>query len=95
MQTHTSHPTRLAGARLNALHSYPWLMLISRSTLFIFFQLLIALILMIAGDPSVSNAFQESARWWTFMAFLANFASIYLLVRVFKAEGKHYWEQFI
>ena len=26
------------------------------------------------------------------MAFLANFASVYLLVRVFKTEGKRYWE---
>ena len=67
--------------------SYPWLMLISRSVLFIFFQLLIALVLMLLGTPS---AFGESARWWTFIAFLANFASIFLLMRVFNAEGKRY-----
>ena len=69
--------------------SYPWLMLISRSALFLFFQILIALILAIAGTPS---AWDESARWWTFMAFLANFASIYFLLRVFNAEGKRYWD---
>ena len=62
-------------------------MLISRSALFLFFQLSIALSLSIVGTPSAWN---ESARWWTFMAFLANFVSIYLLVRVFKAEGKRY-----
>jgi hypothetical protein len=67
--------------------SYPWLMLVSRSALFLFFQLLIALILAVTGTPS---AWGESARWWTFMVFLANFVSIYLLVRLFKAEGKRY-----
>ena len=62
-------------------------MLISRSALFLFFQLSIALSLSIGGTPSAWN---ESARWWTFMAFLTNFVSIYLLMRVFKAEGKRY-----
>ena len=69
--------------------SYPWLMLISRLVLFLLFQLLIALILAVAG---IQSAWAESARWWTFMAFLANFVSIYLLVRVFNAEGKQYFE---
>jgi hypothetical protein len=68
--------------------SHPWLMLISRSALFLFLQLLITLVLSAIHTPS---AWDESARWWTFMAFLANFASLYLLVRVFKAEGKRYW----
>ena len=67
--------------------SYPWLMLISRSVLFLVFQLLIALVLAMTGT---SSAWDEAARWWTFMAFLANFASIYLLVRVFNIEGKRY-----
>lgn len=69
--------------------SYPWLMLASRSVLFLVFQLLIALVLTLAGMPS---AWSESARWWTFMAALANLASMYLLVRVFNAEGKRYWD---
>lgn len=72
--------------------SYPWLMLISRPVLFLLFQLLIALVLALAGTPSARGAFQASTRWWTFIAFLANFASIYLLVRVFNAEGKRYIE---
>ena len=71
--------------------SYPWLMLISRSALFLFFQLAIALILAVTGTPSAWN---ESTRWWTFMAFLANFASMYLLVRIFNAEGKRFWDLF-
>jgi hypothetical protein len=69
-------------------------MLISRSALFLFFQLLIALLLALAGTPSAWDAFQSSARWWTFIAFLTNFVSIYLLTRVFKAEGKRYFDLF-
>ena len=69
--------------------SYPWLMLISRSALFLFFQALIALVLTAAGT---SSAWDESARWWTFVAIFTNIVSIYLLVRLFKAEGKRYFE---
>jgi hypothetical protein len=75
-----------------AATSHPWLMLLSRSALFLFFQLSIAFFFAAAGSQEAGNAFQASARWWTFMAFLANFVSIYLLLRVFKAEGKRYWE---
>jgi hypothetical protein len=63
--------------------------LISRSLLFVIFQALIAVILMVEGTAS---AWAESARWWTFMAFLANFVSIYLLVRLFNGDGKRYFE---
>jgi hypothetical protein len=69
--------------------SYPWLMLFSRSVLFLIFQVLIALILFAAGKVS---AWDESARYWTFMAFLANLSSLYLLVRVFNAEGKRFFD---
>jgi hypothetical protein len=75
-----SYPTVSAASR-------PWLMLVSRSGLFLFFQLLIALVFMAASTPS---AWDELACWWTFIATLANFASIYLLVRVFNTEGKRY-----
>jgi hypothetical protein len=91
MQTSASNSTPIANSGLITTASNPWLMLISRSALFLFFQLWIALVLALAGTPS---AWDESARWWTFMAFLANFVSIYLLVRVFKAEGKRYFEMF-
>jgi hypothetical protein len=87
MQT-TAQPTSMPIANAKAV-SYPWLMLISRSVLFLLFQGLIALILAAAGTKS---AWDESARWWTFIAFLANFASLYLLIRVFQAEGKRFWD---
>ena len=69
--------------------SAPWLMLLSRSALFLFFQALIALILFSAGTKPAWN---ESARWWTFVVSLANFVSLYLLVRLFKAENKNFWD---
>ena len=69
--------------------SFPWMMLISRSALFLFFQIVITLVLAAVVTPS---AWDESASWWTFMAFLANFASLYLLVRVFNVEGKRYFD---
>ena len=69
--------------------SSPWWMLISRPTLFLLFQLLIALILTLAGNPS---AWEESARWWTFLAIFANIGSIYLLMRLYRAEGKNYFD---
>ncbi|HUF00389.1 MAG TPA: hypothetical protein VMN99_14120 [Anaerolineales bacterium] len=88
MQTRTSKPTQMSisGSGATAI-SHPWLMLISRSALFLFFQILIALILTAARTPS---AWVESARWWTFLPIFANIVSIYLLVRLFRAEGKHY-----
>lgn len=69
--------------------SAPWLMLLSRSLLFLLVQSLIALILFAVGT---SSAWDESARWWTFAVSIANFGSLFLLVNLFKAEGKNFWE---
>jgi hypothetical protein len=66
-------------------------MLISRSVLFLLFQLLIALMSALTGT---SAAWDESSRWWTLIAALANFVSIYLLTQVFRAEGMRYFEMF-
>ena len=65
----------------------PWLMLLSRSLLFLLFQGLITLVFLIAGHP---GAWDESARWWLFAVILANLSSIFLLIIVFRAEGKRY-----
>lgn len=67
--------------------SFPWLMLISRSLLFIFFQCLFTLIFLAVGTAS---AWVEANRWWTFAVILTNICSIYLLDRVFKAEAKRF-----
>jgi hypothetical protein len=66
-------------------------MLMSRSALFILFQALIALILIVTGTTGV-KAWDESARWWTFTAVLTNFVSLYLLIRLFHSEGKRYFD---
>lgn len=67
--------------------SSPWLMLVSRSVLFLIAQLLITLVLSLAGT---SAAWDESPRWWFFFPIFANAVSIYLLFRLFRAEGKRY-----
>ena len=87
MQTTTVNHSPLSAARSQASVSHPWLILISRSVLFLLFQGLIALVLLAAGTPS---AWKESARWWMFLPILANIVTIYLLVRLFRAEGKRY-----
>jgi hypothetical protein len=91
MQTSSapSHSTSIWGSTPTT--AYPWLMLISRSVMFILFQGLIALLLAIAGAPS---AWDESARWWTFSVILTNLTSIYLLNRAFQAEGKRFFDLF-
>lgn len=91
MQTTTTHASSLSISN-STTTSHPWLMLISRSVLFLFFQILIALFVAITSRTSAADAWNESARWWTFLVFLANFVSIYLLVRLFKAEGKDYFQ---
>jgi len=87
MQT-TAQPSSLPVSNTR-ISSRPWLMLISRSALFLVFQGLIALILYATGTKS---AWDESARYWTLMVTFANIVSLYLLTRVFNAEGKRFWD---
>jgi hypothetical protein len=62
-------------------------MLISRSVLFILAQSLIALVL---AGTGAADPWYAAAGWWTFMAILANIASMFLLVYVFRLEGKRF-----
>ena len=89
MQTAAQHNSMLITST-NAI-SHPWLMLISRSVLFILFQGLIALTLMTTGTQA---AWDEAGRYWMLIVALANIASIYLLIKVFRADGKLYWDIF-
>lgn len=59
----------------------PCLMLISRPVLFLFFQLLIALIF---------NSWQKSEKYWLLTATLTNITCIALLTVLFKREGKNF-----
>ncbi len=65
----------------------PWLVLLSRSVLFLVAQGLVTLVLAVAGTPA---AWDESARWWPFLAVFANIISVYLLVTLLHREGGRY-----
>lgn len=80
-------PARLSMSTASFPSPAPWLMLLSRSALFLFFQALFAGLFLMLGR---ATAWTESARWWPFLSILANCASIYLLVRLFHAEGGRY-----
>lgn len=88
--TTQSQSMSVAGSTNAALR--PWLMLFSRSGLFLLAQMLIMLIAAAAGKRSMAEAWDESTRWWAMMAFLANLGSLYLLVWVFHLEGKRFWD---
>ncbi len=89
MQTAISQPEAMPITSKTFKASLPWLMLFSRPALFLIFQILIASVVRAAGTIA---AWDESARWWTFMAFLTNFVSIFLLVRLFRAEGRNFFD---
>jgi hypothetical protein len=92
MQTTTTQAGAISASQARIQSSRPWLILLSRSALFLLFQILIALIVAVTGKTSAADAWDESTRYWTFLAFLANFVSLYLLVRAFNAEGERYWD---
>lgn len=71
--------------------STPWLMLFARSALFLGFQVIFALGFFLAGS---SQAWEDGADWWLFSVALADLACLFLLIHVFKAEGKNYWDLF-
>lgn len=91
MQTTTTKADSLPATSLGIATSYPWLMLFSRSILFILFQSMFALLFMAAGTRS---AWDEANRWWTFAVILTNLCSIYFLNRLFHAEGKRFFDIF-
>ena len=66
---------------------FPWLMLFSRSIIFVIAQALIVIFLTMAGNAS---ALSEAARWWIFLPIFGNIGSILLLIIVFRAEGKRF-----
>jgi membrane protease YdiL (CAAX protease family) len=86
MQTATT-PNSMSVTKSTTAVGRLWLMLFSRSALFLLSQGLIALILMAAGTKS---AWDEAARWWIFFPIFANVGSILLLIYCFRAEGKRY-----
>ncbi len=69
----------------------PWLMLIARPALFLATQAIFALGFSLTGSQ---RAWEEGANWWLLSVALADLACLFLLVRIFKAEGKSYWDIF-
>lgn len=69
----------------------PWLMLISRLVLFFAAQSIFAVGFYMAGSAA---AWEEGANWWPIAVAAANLVVLALLIRLFKAEGKRYWDIF-
>jgi membrane protease YdiL (CAAX protease family) len=66
----------------------PWLMVFSRITLFFLVQIIFAILFLIAGN---TPAWENSANWWPLTVALADLICLFLLIAVFRAEGKNYW----
>jgi hypothetical protein len=79
----TSHQTQLT--------RWPWVMLPARLVLFAFWQMMVAIGLVLLG---VSDAWQTSAAWWPVTAVLANLACLGLLHTFYRQEGARYWDVF-
>jgi hypothetical protein len=70
----------------------PWLMIVSRSLLFLTFQTLIALIFRLSGS---SDSWNASAGWWPFAIIFTDLACLGLLIRFYRQEGKRFWDVFL
>ena len=70
---------------------WPWLMLPARLALFAFWQLVIAIVLVLTGG---TNAWGVAAAWWPLTAVLANLACIWLLRALYRQEGARFWDVF-
>jgi hypothetical protein len=69
----------------------PWLMLFFRIILFAGIQAILAFALYLSGS---TNAWDASAAWWPLTVTLTNLICVALLIRIFRAEGKRYWDIF-
>lgn len=70
---------------------WPWIMLFSRLSMFIGIQAIFALGFVLAGS---SNAWESSAAWWPIVVSIANIITIFLLIRLFRREGRQFWDIF-
>jgi hypothetical protein len=73
------------------LFSLIWGMLPIRPVLFAFWQVVIALVLLVAGS---SDAWEASIAWWPITAVLANIVCLLLLPRLYRREGLRFWAVF-
>jgi hypothetical protein len=66
-------------------------MLVIRSLLFLAFQSLTALIYLLIGSL---NAWNASDAWWPVSVILTNLVCMALLIQLYRAEGKRFWDVF-
>lgn len=69
----------------------PFLMLVLRLMLFIFFQGLIAIFFHLNGN---SSSWEQSEGWWIFSGLFTNIVTFLILIRLFNKEKIHYFRQF-
>ena len=83
--TLTTPSTQIASTR------WPWIMLFSRTLLFLGWQAVIALIYLLLGSNS---AWTAAAAWWPLTATLTNIVCLRLLSQLFQREGYRYRDLF-
>jgi hypothetical protein len=69
----------------------PWAMLPARFVLFFLFQALFAAGFLLTG---ATDSWNLGAAWWPFSVTLTNLVCLFLLTRLFRQEGKKYWDLF-
>lgn len=72
-------------------HARPWLILVSRSLLFLSIQGLIALFYLVSGS---SHAWEDSIRWWLVGVTITNLISLWILAIAARAEGIRFWDYY-
>lgn len=71
--------------------STPWLLLFARSALFLAVQALFALGFWVAGS---TTAWEDGANWWPISVAIADLLCLIVLIVIFRAEGRRYWDLF-
>jgi len=69
----------------------PWRMLFVRTALFLVTQAFFTFGFFLVGS---SSAWEQGANWWPLTVALADLICLILLIRIFTAEGKRYWDLF-
>jgi hypothetical protein len=70
---------------------WPWILLPGRMELFLLFQSLFAAAFFLTGSAA---GWEQSAAWWPFAVTFTNLVCLVLLVQLFRAEGRCYWDLF-
>lgn len=68
-----------------------WLMLTARTGLFVLWQAILALVLLILGSL---KAWDDAAAWWPITVILTNLVCIVLLQTFYQREGLRFWDIF-